>query len=151
MVPQGRGMPQGFPQHPEPLVPPVLAPTPTSVLRKVLIGLLITTMIMLLGGLAYLAYPLIFGAGNQPGLKIKTNPPGAQVYVDNALQQKTTPVTISGLKSGVTYNVRLVLEGFEPVSQPVRLPENRLLIWRIPLKPAAKVRPTPTPAPAPTP
>ncbi len=136
---------QSLGQHPEPLVPPVLAPPPTAGARKALIGLLIATMIVLLGGLAYLAYPLIFGGASQPGLKIKTNPEGAQVYVDNALQQKTTPVTISGLKSGVTYNVRLVLEGYEPVSQPVRLPAKRLLIWRIPLKPVAKVRPAPSP------
>ncbi|CAN0561886.1 unnamed protein product, partial [Laminaria digitata] len=52
-----------------------------------------------------------------PRLTIKTSPEKAKVYVDNALQQGTTPLTISGLKPGVTYTVRLELNGYESVSQ----------------------------------
>ena len=65
---------------------------------------------------------------------ITTTPPGAKVFVDNALQSRSTPLTISGLQPGVIYNVRVARDGYEPVSQPVQLPKNRSLTWRIPLR-----------------
>ena len=121
---------------------PVLLPPPTEGRgrRRALVAALAVVVVALLGGVGFLAYQVNLGDGlglfvTEPRLTIRTTPPGAEVYVDDALQRGTTPLTISGLKPGTSYTVRLVRQGFEPVSQSVRLPENRPLIWRIPLKP----------------
>lgn len=116
--------------------------------RKLVIAGLITVILGLFAVLAYVSYPLFFGP-NEPVLTIKTTPEKAQVYVNDTLQDQPTPINISGLKPGVTYTVRLVLPGYHSVTQPVRLPENRTLIWRIPLKPmAAGAAPGVAPSPS---
>jgi serine/threonine protein kinase len=127
---------------PPPMEPVLMAPPPQGRARRgLLVAALVVMLVLLLGGVGFLAYQTDFGDlglfNTEPRLTIRTTPPGAEVYVDNALQRGTTPLTISGLKPGTSYTVRLVRQGFEPVSQSVRLPENRPLIWRIPLKPLA--------------
>jgi eukaryotic-like serine/threonine-protein kinase len=45
-------------------------------------------------------------------LEVLSSPSGAAVYIDDALQPGTTPLRVSGLRSGDTYRLRLELAGY---------------------------------------
>lgn len=123
---------------PELLEPP---PPPTRGSRRWALPVLLVLLVGLFGVLAYFAYPVFLEEGgfhllgpSGPRLTINTNPPGARVYIDDALQSELTPLTIKGLEPGTTYTVRVVRDGYEAVSQPVQLPAKKTLTWRIPLE-----------------
>jgi hypothetical protein len=120
--------------------PPTYAPPPQprgAQRSRLLMGALIAVGIACLATMAYFLIPLI--AGSSQHLTIRTTPVGATVYVDEKLQEGTTPLTIRGLEPGISYQIRLEREGYEPISREVRLPPNRPLIWQIPLKPKPSV------------
>ena len=100
-------------------------------------GALIAFGVVCLATMAYFLIPLLLPSSQH--LTIRTTPTGATVYVDNQLQNGTTPLTIEGLEPGVAYQIRLEREDYEAVSREVLLPPNRPLIWQIPLKPKPSV------------
>jgi hypothetical protein len=71
----------------------------------------------------------------EPNLTIKTQPPGAAVRVNGAVQGGRTPLTISGLEPGVRYRVRLELPGHVPLEQDVTLRPEKPVIWEVKLEP----------------
>ena len=89
-------------------------------------------IVVLAGGL-YFALPFVMPA--DPRLTIKTEPEGATVRVNGAVQTGRTPLTIRGLTPGVTYQVQLERAGYQNVRQDVKLPSERPLIWSIRLEP----------------
>ena len=115
---------------------PDLAIDPMPPNRKWLAPVLAVLSALLLAVAVYLALPYVAGPGG-PHLTIKTNPIGARVLVDGAVQKGATPITISGLRPGVTYQIRLERTGYESVQREVQLPSDGPLIWQIPLRPAS--------------
>ena len=103
--------------------------------RRWLAPLLAGLSVLLLAFAVYLALPYVAGPVG-PHLTIKTTPIGARVLVDGAPQKGVTPITITGLHPGVTYQIRLELRGFEAVVREVQLPQDGPLIWQIPLRPS---------------
>ena len=123
----------------QPSEEPDFTVTPAPPSRVWLAPVLAALSAVLLGVAVYLALPYLFGPA-EPHLTIKTTPVGAQVLVDGALQRGVTPITISGLKPGVTYRIRLEREGYDTVDRQVQLPKDGPLIWQIPLRPTASVQ-----------
>jgi hypothetical protein len=77
-----------------------------------------------------------------PQLKLTSSPPGAQVFVNGVAQPGQTPLTLSGLKAGVPYDVRLELAGFEVASKSVKLDDSRrVIVVPVTLTPAAREDP----------
>ncbi|KQC04713.1 MAG: hypothetical protein APR53_03010 [Methanoculleus sp. SDB] len=56
-------------------------------------------------------------------LSIRSNPPGALIFLDGTYLGKTTPATTGPLEAG-EYRIRLDLEGFRPAEQDIILTED---------------------------
>jgi hypothetical protein len=110
---------------------------PAPAKPKILMAALIAIGVACLATMAYYLIPLL--APSSQHLTIRTTPIGATVFVNDTMQAGATPLTIEGLKPGVSYQIRLELVGYESISREVLLPPNRPLIWQIPLKPKPTV------------
>jgi serine/threonine protein kinase len=66
---------------------------------------------------------------------IRTQPPGARVFVNGTAQPGETPLTLRGLQPNESYRVRLEREGFVPEEQTIRLAPGRPAIWKTRLEP----------------
>ena len=73
---------------------------------------------IVIGLIAALVGPRLFGAFNEGQLKIVTSPPGATVFI-NGEQSGRTPVEIP-LPKG-EYTLKLVSEGYDDVKQTIRI------------------------------
>lgn len=117
---------------PEQMMVPAAAPAGPSPKRRALVIGLVALAVLLLSGVAFVSIPLLFPA--QPRLELNSTPPGASVFVDGVKQPGATPMTIRGLEPGTAYMLRVELDGYQPMSRKLSLPESRPLIWNIPLK-----------------
>ena len=117
------------PMAPEPFVPIQPATAPISRLHHILNTVAMVVGVVLLASATYIALPYVFP--DEPRLTIRTEPFGAEVWVNGALQSGKTPLTISGLTPGVAYRVRLTLPQHQPVEQSIELPKDRPLIWNV--------------------
>lgn len=76
-----------------------------------------------------------------PRLVIRTTPPGAKILVNGAVQNGLTPLILSGLVNGVSYEVTLELEGHRAtVLENVRLSAGRPLELHVPLEKVADLQ-----------
>jgi serine/threonine protein kinase len=82
-------------------------PPPTRSFTHVVIGL----AFMVLG---VIAFQLIRQRKPEPQLEIVSVPAGAKVSVDQRVQNGVTPLRISGLESGRSYDLRVELSGYLP-------------------------------------
>ena len=120
-----------------PLADPALVTPPSSARRRRwLAPVLAALSIILLAVAGYLAREYIGPSG--PQFTIKTTPVGARVRVDDDVRPGVTPITISDLRPGGRYQIRIERTGYETVSREVQLPEDGPLIWQIPLRPEAQ-------------
>jgi hypothetical protein len=55
----------------------------------------------------------------KPGIQIITDPPGAEVYINNEEHPEKTPCTISGIKPG-SYDITLSADGYQFVQRTVK-------------------------------
>jgi hypothetical protein len=69
-------------------------------------------------------------------LELRSDPPGAAIYLDGSATRKTTPTTLTGLQPG-RHRVRASLSGYEDTERTVRLKAGRTdLIEFIPVRKA---------------
>jgi serine/threonine protein kinase len=112
-----------------------LSQPPKSSRVKILTIMGVMVLLALLAIAAALVLPGILS--KDPQLTIRTMPDGADIYLNGQLQPAKTPATLGGLQPGVTYELRLVREGHEPVSKAVPIPKNtRNILVQIPLRAA---------------
>ncbi|MCK6550968.1 PEGA domain-containing protein, partial [Myxococcota bacterium] len=122
------------------LAPPPPAPRRTT--QRILVVAGIVLALLALAGVGYLLVPHLFPG--DPRLTIRTTPEGAEIYLNGQLQPTKTPATLGGLQPGVTYELKLSLDGHETVSKAVPIPKNastRNILVQIPLKPTPKAGP----------
>jgi serine/threonine-protein kinase len=62
-------------------------------------------------------------AQSRGSLEVKSNPPGAAIWIDGDLRSEVTPATIVQLPTGRPVDVRLTMDGFEAEKQSVTLPD----------------------------
>ncbi|MDB4993448.1 MAG: Serine/threonine protein kinase PrkC, regulator of stationary phase, partial [Myxococcaceae bacterium] len=61
---------------------------------------------------------------NRGALEIKSNPPGAAIWIDGDMRSEVTPATIMQLPTGRPVDVRLTMDGFEAEKQVVTMPDD---------------------------
>lgn len=65
-------------------------------------------------------------------LEVRTEPPGARVFVEGVPYEGTTPLVLTGLEPDRTYRVKIVHPGYESVEESIQLAPGRPAIWRVP-------------------
>ena len=58
-------------------------------------------------------------------LRLASQPPGAQIFVDGSPSGLKTPALLAGLSVGTTISIRLDKAGYEPVREQVKVEEGR--------------------------
>ncbi|MBI4412701.1 MAG: serine/threonine protein kinase [Deltaproteobacteria bacterium] len=89
-------------------------------------------------------------------IDVGSTPPSALIFVNGADSGQKTPSQLTGLKTGDTYQIKLVLEGYRDFEQTVTVTDEKPVslngILEAAAKPGEKPEPKlPTPAPQPTP
>ena len=60
-------------------------------------------------------------AQNRGAIGVKSDPPGAAIWINGDLRPETTPATISQLPTGRPIEVKLTKDGFERASEELSL------------------------------
>jgi hypothetical protein len=87
---------------------------------KMLIGMLLVLLVA--GGTFW--YLRRLAASESGAIVVRTDPPGAAIWIDGDRRPERTPATLHGLPVGVTYAVKLTLDGFAPLTQQLPLTQN---------------------------
>ena len=69
-------------------------------------------------------------------LEIRSQPPGAHVFVDGTPSGLRTPTVLTGLPAGRRVQVRLDKPGYEPVTEQVTLTDGQSRAISLTLRPA---------------
>ena len=110
---------------------PVAAPQSKGRMPLVTIVVLAVAVGLVVGGAVLRAQrsapdaPAVVAASGTATLEIKTEPPGAHVFVDGSPSGLLTPAVLKGLPAGRTVQLSLDKQGYQPVSQQALLEEGK--------------------------
>jgi serine/threonine-protein kinase len=99
-------------------------PLVTFVVGAVAVGLVVGGLV-LRAGKATSEDPAAVAASGTATLEIKTEPPGAHVFLDGSPSGLMTPAVLKGLPVGRTVQLSLDKAGYQPVSQQAVLQEGK--------------------------
>jgi serine/threonine-protein kinase len=112
----------GAPADEEPLPPPVAPPSRSPMRVGIALG------VAAIGTIAFLALkpappppPFVPTSGE---VQVKSDPPGASIYLDGFVQDARTPTVLKDLSLGRAHEIRLELDGRQNRSQTVELTEK---------------------------
>ncbi|MET0341464.1 MAG: serine/threonine-protein kinase [Polyangiales bacterium] len=87
-------------------------------------GLPQVVLLLLFVVLGALSARLVWESGPSSAIELLSDPKGAKVYINGALQPGVTPLRVSGLRRGATYDFRLELPGYLPLYQSFEASEK---------------------------
>ena len=90
---------------------------------------------------------LLFREGEVPAvLMVRSNPPGADVWINDRRNETRTPMAVNNLKAGVTYSLRVSMNDFHEQQRDIRLGMNQYLLAEFtmaPLTPSIRIHSDP--------
>jgi serine/threonine protein kinase len=102
----------------------------------VLGGIGAVAAVVLRGGHSSSEAPVATGTRATATLEIRSEPPGAHVFVDGTPSGLRTPTVLTGLSAGKRVEVRLDKPGYEPATEQVTLADGQSRAISVNLKPA---------------
>ena len=102
----------------------------------VLGGIGAVAAVVLRGGHASSETPVATATRATATLEIRSEPPGAHVFVDGTPSGLRTPTVLTGLSAGKRVEVRLDKPGYEPATEQVTLADGQSRAISVNLKPA---------------
>jgi hypothetical protein len=106
----------------------------------VLAGIGVVAAVTLRGEKSFSDAPAASGARATATLEIRSEPPGAHVFVDGTPSGLRTPTVLTGLSAGKRVEVRLDKPGFEPATEQVTLADGQSRVISVSLKAAPAAR-----------
>jgi len=102
----------------------------------VLAGIGVVAAVALRGGGSLSGTPAATATRATATLEIRSEPPGAHVFVDGTPSGLRTPTVLTGLSAGKRVEVRLDKPGYEPATEQVTLADGQSRAISVNLKPA---------------
>jgi len=102
----------------------------------VLAGIGAVAVVALRGERSFSEAPAARAARTTATLEIRSQPPGAHVFVDGTPSGLRTPTVLTGLPAGSRVHVRLDKPGYEPVTEQVTLADGQSRAISLTLRPA---------------
>jgi len=100
----------------------------------VLAGIGAVAAVALRGERSFSRAPAARAARAAASLEIRSQPPGAHVFVDGTPSGLRTPTVLTGLAAGSRVQVRLDKPGYEPVTEQVTLADGQARVISLTLR-----------------